>query len=144
MSFMTRAGPNSRVTLSHMYQKPKLMLSDKLYRLQNKDTVDPEYLVLAIASAWTQRHLSTLKTGLAESQTNISQDIVRALLVKIPEPKEQARIVSALREIDRELESSRASNIKLQSLKTALMQDLLTGKVRVTPLLQQAEATSHG
>jgi type I restriction enzyme S subunit len=120
------------------------MLSDKLYRLQNKDTVDPEYLVLAIASAWTQRHLSTLKTGLAESQTNISQDIVRALLVKIPEPKEQARIVSALREIDRELESERASNIKLQSLKTALMQDLLTGKVRVTPLLQQAEATSHG
>lgn len=143
---MTRAGPNSRVgVVAYVPEtQPKLMLSDKLYRLQNKDTVDPEYLVLAIASAWTQRHLSTLKTGLAESQTNISQDIVRALLVKIPEPKEQARIVSALRGIDRELESERASNIKLQSLKTALMQDLLTGKVRVTPLLQQAEATSHG
>ena len=33
---------------------------------------------------------------------------------------------------------------KLQLLETALMQDLLTGKVRVTPLLQPAEAAGHG
>ncbi len=33
---------------------------------------------------------------------------------------------------------------KLKLLKAGLMQDLLTGKVRVTPLLQPTEAESHG
>ena len=33
-------------------------------------------------------------------------------------------------------------NYKLHSLKIALMQDLLTGKVRVTPLLKKAEGCS--
>lgn len=138
---MTRAGPNSRVgVVAHVRAtQPKLMLSDKLYRLRNKDSVDPEYLALTLASAWTQRHLSTLKTGLAESQTNISQDIVRSLPIKIPRPDEQLRIISALREMDRQLVSERAIHEKLKSLKTALMQDLLTGRVRVTPLLEPAE-----
>ncbi|HEU0198368.1 MAG TPA: restriction endonuclease subunit S [Nevskiaceae bacterium] len=141
---MTRAGPNSRVgVVAHVRAtQPKLMLSDKLYRLRNKNSVDPEYLALTLASAWTQRHLSTLKTGLAESQTNISQDIVRSMLIKIPKRDEQIRIVSALRGMDHQLVGERVVHKKLQSLKTALMQDLLTGKVRVTPLLQPAETAS--
>ena len=38
---------------------------------------------------------------------------------------------------DRLLTRLRANLSKLRSLKTALMQDLLTGEVRVTPLLNE-------
>ena len=71
---MTRGGPNSRVGVVAyvMTTQQKLMLSDKLYRLRYKLSVHPEFLAMALASSWTQRHLSTLKTGLAESQTNMT------------------------------------------------------------------------
>ena len=85
---MTRGGPNSRVGVVAYVKttQQKLMLSDKLYRLRYKLSVHPEFLAMALASSWTQRHLSTLKTGLAESQTNISQAIVKDLLIRVPLP----------------------------------------------------------
>lgn len=41
--------------------------------------------------------------------------------------------------VDLFLNKNKRQRNKLQTLKTGLMQDLLTGKVRVTPLLEQAE-----
>jgi len=45
---------------------------------------------------------------------------------------EQARIVESLLKIDKHHRETKLRFFKLRSLKTALMQDLLTGKVRVT------------
>jgi type I restriction enzyme S subunit len=108
------------------------MLSDKMYRLLPRaDEVRPEYLLLALSSNNTQRHLSTLKTGLAESQTNISQAIVRSLWIPVPDRIEQVRICTkqAGHSLQAQLEGSRLA--KLRSLKQGLMDDLLTGRVRV-------------
>ena len=113
------------------------MLSDKLYRLKPVDSVQPEYLAMTLASSWTQRHLSTLKTGLAESQTNISQAIVNALQIKMPSPDEQARIVLVARDLSGNLNQTRLSMAKLRAIKTGLMNDLLTGGRRVTALLEK-------
>ena len=75
---------------------------------------------------------------MAQQHFNVGE--MKSLLVKTPPLKEQALIEKILlkqsttmKDIDRNLK-------KLQSLKTALMQDLLTGKVRVTPLLKKMEA----
>ena len=80
---MTRGGPNSRVGVVVFVNetRSRLMLSDKIYRISLKQSVLPNYIALALSSKSTQIHLSTLKTGLAESQTNISQKIVKQLLV---------------------------------------------------------------
>jgi len=142
---MTRGGPNSRVGVVVYVHKtqPQLMLSDKLYRLVPDEVLNPKYLVVALASGQTQSHLSTLKTGLAESQTNISQDIVRRLQILIPHIDEQVLIAEIIHAVDNQSNSYLLQLNKLRSLKTGLMQDLLKGKVRVTTLLNESnKATS--
>ena len=138
---MTRGGPNSRVGVVAYVKttQQKLMLSDKLYRLRYKLSVHPAFLAMALASSWTQRHLSTLKTGLAESQTNISQAIVKDLLIRVPLPGEQEQIASVVSELDRQLMQLRFCLEKLRAVKTGLMQDLLTGDRRVTALLRSSK-----
>ena len=138
---MTRGGPNSRVGVVAYVKatQQKLMLSDKLYRLRYKLSVHPEFLAMALASSWTQRHLSTLKTGLAESQTNISQAIVKDLLIKVPLPGEQEQIAFVARQLDKQLMQTRFCLEKLRAVKTSLMQDLLTGNRRVTALLRNSK-----
>jgi type I restriction enzyme S subunit len=56
-----------------------------------------------------------------------------------PSHSEQERIVTVLNMVDSHIVSGSSQLRKLRSLKPALMQDLLTGKRRVTPLLE-AEA----
>jgi len=77
------------------------------------------------------------------AQSNINLETLRPLVISLPKPDEQARIASAYEADDDRQVSNERSLRKLRHLKTALMQDLLTGKVRVTPLLQPAkEATA--
>ena len=130
---MTRAGPNSRVgvvAIVHQTQG-QLMLSDKLYRLVPSQSILPAFLAIALSGAPIQRHLSRLKTGLAESQTNISQEIVRGLPIAVPSIQEQALIVERLSAVDRDAEAEYGALDKLRLLKRGLRDDLLTGRVRV-------------
>lgn len=130
---MTRAGPNSRVGVVALVRQTqgKLILSDKLYRLIPRDCIKPDFLAYTLSGNRTQRHLSTLKTGLAESQTNISQEIVRTLLIAVPTIQEQDRIISILDTHDTRIRTEEAYYDKLKLQKQGLMHDLLTGKVRV-------------
>lgn len=133
---MTRAGPNSRVgVIAYVYStRCKLMLSDKIYRLVPTSEADGRFLCYALSSSGSQRHLSNLKTGMAESQTNISQDIVKALMTVCPPSVEQSIIADRLDHISQESTENTAVLAKLHAVKTALMQDLLTGRKRVTKL----------
>ena len=130
---MTRGGPNSRVgVVSYVYNtQAQLMLSDKLYRIIPNDSFVPEYLSLALSSDATQIYLSSLKTGLAESQTNISQAIVRRLKVLRPQPTEQTEIARQIRSTAQIIQRENRLLQKRLHNKQGLMQDLLTGKVRV-------------
>jgi type I restriction enzyme S subunit len=137
---MTRAGPNSRVGVVALVEKtpPRVMLSDKLYRIVPGSEVRPDFLVLSLSGNRTQMHLSRLKTGLAESQTNISQAIVRALRVSIPPLVEQERIARRIELHDRVAWTENEALLKLRVLKQGLMDDLLTGKVRVPATIEVA------
>ena len=130
---VTRAGPNSRVgVVSYVQQtRDKIIFSDKIYRLIPQKKLLNKYLALALSSQFTQRHLSNFKTGMAESQTNISQKIVLALNILLPSPEEQKQIIETLDKAEENLKIYGIVLSKLISIKTGLMQDLLTGKVRV-------------
>ena len=136
---MTRAGPNSRVgVISYVYStRSKLILSDKIYRLVPAKNVDGRFLCYSLSGFMSQQHLSNLKTGMAESQTNISQDIVKSLLTVCPPEEEQTQIADRIDHVSRESNKSISTLKKLLSLKTALMQDLLTGKKCVAALLEE-------
>ena len=130
---MTRGGPNSRVGVVAIVRltRDKLMLSDKIDRLVPKPRILPAFLAYVLSSEGPQAHLSTLKTGLAESQTNISQAIVRQLWIALPDRDEQQRICERIESIERSLSAERINLAKQRLQKSGLMQDLLTGKVSV-------------
>lgn len=131
---MTRGGPNSRVGVVAQveFTQGRLMLSDKVYRLVPKDEIGNAFLALALSGSRTQMHLSRLKTGLAESQTNISQAIVRALLIPLPPVEEQERIVTRYSATVKRITEDQGLLNRLRALKAGLASDLLTGHVRVT------------
>ena len=56
--------------------------------------------------------------------------------IAVPSIEEQTLVVERQESLDDRIEQERASLIKLQKQKSGLMDDLLTGRVRVTPLLK--------
>jgi type I restriction enzyme S subunit len=67
--------------------------------------------------------------GVAVQGINLGD--VRLIPVVFPSPEEQRKIGDVLDQHDRLVLRETANLAKLQTTKTALMQDLLTGKVRV-------------
>lgn len=76
------------------------------------------------------------------AQRNINLEVLRPLLIATPAPEEQIQIADIYERAEFEQIQIENSRDKLRSLKTALMQDLLTGKKRVTPLLEKTEVHS--
>jgi len=68
---------------------------------------------------------------------SINSTQLKAFPIPLPDFDEQNRIESLLTQQTAALKASETGLFKLRSLKTALMQDLLTGKKRVTRLLDQ-------
>ncbi len=130
---MTRGGPNSRVgVVAYVSEaRTKLMISDKIYRLHMNNSVDQFYCSLLLSSEPFQNELSRFKTGMAESQTNISQKIVSEIIVSFPDKMEQLRITSILAPVLESIKNEFKYKEKLIKIKVGLMEDLLTGAVRV-------------
>jgi type I restriction enzyme S subunit len=130
---MTRAGPGNRVgVVSYVDNtQARLMLSDKLYRVMPSKLLNKEYLALLLSSDSIQGQLNATKTGLAESQSNISQDIVKKLNIKIPQVNEQKLVVERIKSMSKKINAEKKFFDKLNFQKKGLMQDLLTGKVKV-------------
>ncbi len=134
---ITRAGPSSRVAVvAHVSAtRDKLMISDKLYRLRVVLQQNPAFLALAMGSTSVQREITKTISGMAESQTNISQSTLKPLPVPRPSRPEQDAIVQALQAEVKKLATEERLLDKLRLQKSGLMDDLLTGRVPVTPLL---------
>lgn len=93
---------------------------------------------------WLQRDKPRFE-GIASGSTivTIGLQFFKSYRIAHPsDPNEQVGIAKVLLKSEEDVNRSQETLAKLKSLKTALMQDLLTGKVRVTPLLQAAEETA--
>jgi type I restriction enzyme S subunit len=72
-------------------------------------------------------------------QKNLRGSSVNKMHMAFPQVNEQKDVVSILDGFDSDIQIRQRYHFKLHSVKTALMQDLLTGKKRVTHLLEAAE-----
>ena len=72
-----------------------------------------------------------INLGAGGAQPNISQDIIKNYKLAIPTRGEQQRIVLILSELDKKIDEYENKKQKLEELKRGLMQQLLTGKIRV-------------
>ena len=73
-----------------------------------------------------------INLGAGGAQPNISQDIIKSYKLAIPSIVEQQRIALILSEIDEKIDEYENKKKKLEELKKGLMQQLLTGMIRVT------------
>lgn len=62
---------------------------------------------------------------------NISKGALLGLSIQYPEPNEQTAIATVLSDMDAELASLEARRDKTRNLKQGMMQELLTGRIRL-------------
>lgn len=137
---ITRKGPVDRVgVVVHVRQtRSRLMIPDTVFRtrLVNGSNALPEFLPLALGSEVVQSDWFQKKIGLADAQVNLNHSILRSTLLPMPDLREQQHIVSLAAAISKRGLAELDAFVKLRRLKAGLMQDLLTGRKRVTPLLE--------
>jgi type I restriction enzyme S subunit len=110
----------------------RLMLCDKTLRLRLKpDRGLNPFFALLLQTRTARTQIETNATGTSGSMKNISQGVIRGLVLAYPEVKEQHCILAVIAPMDQELEVLGRELGKLLALKSGLITDLLTGRVRV-------------
>ncbi|MBE2170058.1 MULTISPECIES: restriction endonuclease subunit S [unclassified Cobetia] len=101
----------------------------------------PDFIRLLFSSSLIIKQVTGFTVGSAQPVLNI--EMVNRLICINPDIKEQKRINSKIDHIAKKISININLLSKQKLFKTSLMDDLLTGRVRATPLLeQQKEATS--
>jgi type I restriction enzyme S subunit len=110
-----------------------LFLSDKLWMIGVKDrkTTHVKWLSYVLCSGKVKRIISDIATGTSGSMKNISKPSLLSIHIAQPSFQEQVKIAESIDSVDFRLNHSNEKLARLTSIKKALMQDLLTGKVRV-------------
>ena len=95
----------------------------------NSYEINSEYMFWFMQSRMFQEQILEKSTG--STVTGVKQSTLTNSLVIFPKKADQQKIVSILTSIDTQIEKNQKKLIQNQLLKKSLMQDLLTGKVRV-------------
>ena len=93
-----------------------------------KKRVGAAYLFFA-AQAGTNRLMRQVQ---GSGQPNLNGKMIKNLWLPVPPPAEQERIAAIFESIDIDVERATATSDALAGVKAGLLQDLLTGKVRVS------------
>ena len=131
---MTRANTDDLIGLSCIAEDPPqgLMLCDKTLRLDvNPELTIPEFVNLVLGLGEVRNQIRAMASGTSGSMKNISQDSIRELRIPLPALDVQQRLLGAVGACESKISDVRQRLDKLQLIKKGLMDDLLTGKVRV-------------
>jgi len=100
-----------------------------LIRFRFSNEMSTRFIGYVYESDLCQKQLSYITQG--SSNININAENIKSLLMPVPPTDEQKEIASKLDSIDNFIKNTIRKLEHVKSLKKALMQDLLTGKVRV-------------
>lgn len=89
----------------------------------------PDFVYHYLAQPEIRRHYGQITTGQAYPQLSLVQ--VRNTVVSLPSYEEQREIADVLSDMDNEIATLEAEFAKLRLIKTGVMQQLLTGKIRL-------------
>ena len=120
-----------RLGIASPVGRERVCLGQRVMLLRPKD--DHNYLLWAMNDLSFYSRIIKGLGATTSPHINVG-DIKKALILK-PSPEEQTAVGKLLSNQNVYLHSITKQIIKFQRIKTALMQDLLTGKVRVTMLL---------
>ncbi len=120
-----------KTAIVELLEQPTVFESNMMcVRVTSTEDLLPEYLLHLLSSKSARSQiLNSAKRAVA--QASINQQDVRGFRFPIPPAGEQERIIGNLTGIEDAEESVLGEERNLQRLKRGLMQDLLTGRVRV-------------
>lgn len=133
---MTRANTRELVGFVGRYHEVggPCLYPDLMMRLRPNKKITPSFLEYSLRHSYMRRQIMAHAVGTSESMVKISSAIVKNLRVAVPPLEEQRRIVSIIEAHDERIAAERVRLEKLRQLKAGLMDDLLTGRVRVDQL----------
>lgn len=115
--------------------RDKVALGQRILTLvANPTLLDAGFLFWLLQWETTKERLKLMTTG--STVTGIKQAVFRKVFMQFPSTEEQKRIACVLDSTNVKIENIHVQLSKLNHLKTGLMQDLLSGEVSVTPLLE--------
>lgn len=134
---VSRSNTRDLVGLAGVYRDVGTPCSypDLMMRLNASDETRGEFLELVLRSPQLRRQIEAHAVGTSGSMVKVSGRIVSALMVTMPPIDEQERILICLNAARSRIDAEIEELSTLHELKSGLMDDLLTGRVRVTPLL---------
>lgn len=101
------------------------------------DRIFPDWMSTFINSSAVAKQVEQITAGVTRPKVTLRD--VRSLLIGLPTIKEQERVLDRLTAMQSQIQLEEASHEKLIAEKVGLMDDLLTGRVRVTPLLESMQ-----
>ena len=131
---LTKDGANTGNAAINLLNEEFSLLSSVALIRPMKSKLTSMFLLQTILSENGQRLIKDAMSGLAI--TRVTLEIINNFMIKVPPIQEQKNIRQFLAVQDELIKSEANKLVKLRSLKIGLMQDLLTGKKRVTALLE--------
>lgn len=105
---------------------------DLMLRLKSRPEENLEFLEFVIRAPSVRRQIQASAQGTSGSMVKINANIVKGLLVPVPSRNDQMQFVASVQVWADRRSQEQAELNRLKLLKQGLMEDLLTGKVRVT------------
>ncbi|MDR7279906.1 type I restriction enzyme S subunit [Catenuloplanes atrovinosus] len=130
---MSRANTRELVGLVGRYKSVGFpcIYPDLMMRLTPTNEMRAAFLELILRSPSVRKQIQAYAVGTSESMVKISAAVVLNLRVAVPCLEEQDRIVATFLRCDAQLNALTQKQEKLQRVKRGLMEDLLTGRVRL-------------
>ncbi|MDA9681544.1 restriction endonuclease subunit S [bacterium] len=117
--------------LGFIYDNDRFHLAPNVAKIScNLSKVSAQFILQQLLSARAQKNIEVLTT--ITSQPSLNMANIRKIRLLVCPLNEQDKIVEVLSSLDIKTDNLRNKLSQTQSLKKSLMQDLLTGKVRVT------------
>ena len=108
---------------------PKSVFASYLIKVSTNDKMHPDFVYYFFQTLMYWKQINSNISGSTQGGVNASKlSNLKIVLAPLPE---QQKIASILSKVDSHIQDNQSYLHKLQELKKGLMQDLLTGKVRV-------------
>ena len=119
----------------------RVILTENAARIVLNSEIHPEYFAYAMNSETSQKQVEA-ETGTGGGVPKLALFRIEQILFPFPDYDEQKEIVKRAKSLSSRIADERLKFDKMKAQKQGLIEDLLTGRVRVTPLLEQAQATT--
>ena len=137
---ITKTGTLGRVARINQSDPYSAITQNVALLRPNIKIIRPEFLEIILNSEKIQKDIKDGVTVL--SIPDIQLGVLAKFEFPIPSLNEQDKLIRQIEKFDADTLLNKKYLSKIKLLKTGLMQDLLTGKVRVTDLLNQKTATN--